>query len=253
MAAELFRLLSQAGIIVEAESEEKLDIYLRAYPACSDIFRYLSFRGAVNFSDYSSTLALDTDAQLMVEYERDVCAPEIFKHYADATLVSLPHPATHTPHNPPGRLGWLLYWPFGRLRDACLHHLPAMLKSVPSMGARHPFEAYIVSRGYDSLTSGVYHYDVERHALAFISHELKNIPPGITLIVTVVFERFQWRYRHSWNYKDLYYDLGHVNATIKLIAEELGIRLTEVAWTYAVPGSQPLFEECVMAYHIDEM
>ena len=74
---------------------------------------------------------------------------------------------------------------------------------------------------------------------------------AMKLITTVIFDRFQWRYRHAWNYKDLFYDLGHVSATLKFVAEELGVALKPVVGELSLPGTAPLFEEVIAMYRLE--
>ena len=55
----------------------------------------------------------------------------------------------------------------------------ATLRTVPSGGARHPFETYLIVRKVDALKPGVYHYLPMDHTLEFL-HEIENMDEQIS-------------------------------------------------------------------------
>jgi SagB-type dehydrogenase family enzyme len=111
----------------------------------------------------------------------------------------------------------------------------APLKTSPSGGARHPIEAYVVARRVTGLRSGLYHYDAVRHGLeALPGPRARPLPrylprqpwfadaPAVVLM-TAVFPRVQWRYRHPRAYRVVLAEAGHVCQTFCLTATWLGL------------------------------
>ena len=113
-------------------------------------------------------------------------------------------------------------------------------KTSPSGGALHPIEAYPLIRRVEGFEPGLYHYDVERHALALIepldeaaaSEYLRFATCGqahfrhaqVAFVLTARFRRNFWKY---WMQKDQYgvllLDAGHLSQTLFLVATELGL------------------------------
>jgi len=113
-------------------------------------------------------------------------------------------------------------------------------KTSPSGGALHPIEAYPLIRRVDGFEPGLYHYDVERHALELIepldegaaSEYLRFATCGqghfrhaqVAFVLTARFRRNFWKY---WAQKDQYgvllLDAGHLSQTLYLVATELGL------------------------------
>jgi hypothetical protein len=216
-------------------------------------------------ADYADPGTLAYDEELMRAYARETPPPHPCKS-APASLdrVALAHPAdgggSGRAGDALGRLGHLLFWCFGRLHSASLFGLaPVHLKAVPSKGARHPFEAYIRSGGGGSarLRPGLYHYQAEEHALALVEPDdgrpaAAADDQGPTLCVTAVFERFQWRYRHAWAYKDLFLDLGHVVGMLRVAAADLGVRVADIDYGPGLAPDLPLLiEEPVAAFALE--
>jgi putative peptide maturation dehydrogenase len=113
-------------------------------------------------------------------------------------------------------------------------------KTSPSGGALHPIEAYPLIRRVDGFEPGLYHYDVERHALALLepleeeaaTEYLRFATCGqahfshaqVAFVLTARFRRNFWKY---WRQKDQYgvllLDAGHLSQTLYLVATELGL------------------------------
>ncbi|HEV8461449.1 MAG TPA: SagB family peptide dehydrogenase, partial [Gaiellaceae bacterium] len=107
-------------------------------------------------------------------------------------------------------------------------------KTSPSGGALHPIEAYPLIRRVDGLSSGLYHYDSERHALEPIeqmtedaaTEYLRGATCGqapfqhahVAFVLTARFRRNFWKY---WAQKDQYgvllLDAGHLSQTLYLV------------------------------------
>lgn len=98
----------------------------------------------------------------------------------------------------------------------------ATLRTVPSGGARHPFETYLVVNNVDSLKKGIYRYLALSHSLILIkegdfSHETASAALNQTFLCSsaVVFlwtclpYRGEWRYLHA-AHKVMLLDAGHV-------------------------------------------
>jgi SagB-type dehydrogenase family enzyme len=110
------------------------------------------------------------------------------------------------------------------------------LKTSPSGGARHPIEVYLMALRVKGLEPGLYHYDARDHAL-------ERISPGATpqmaraycadqpyvarsaalFIMTGVFERSMWKYRHARAYRVVLLDAGHLGQTFCLTATRMGL------------------------------
>ena len=109
------------------------------------------------------------------------------------------------------------------------------IRTVPSAGARHAFETYLLVNDVEGLKPGLYRY------LA-LSHRLQQVDPdpavahricdacldqqfilrsGVTFIWTAVPYRMTWRYGER-GYRDLHLDTGHVCQNLYLAAEAVG-------------------------------
>lgn len=105
---------------------------------------------------------------------------------------------------------------------------------VPSAGSRHPLETYLLIQRVEGLSTGIYHYVAQNHALEPFSFRYEDIDvvyngvykqkQVITSAVT-----FFWVadvYRTSWRYAERAYryitlDAGHVCQNLYLCAESI--------------------------------
>ncbi|WP_143707403.1 SagB/ThcOx family dehydrogenase [Uliginosibacterium sp. TH139] len=110
-------------------------------------------------------------------------------------------------------------------------------KSIPSGGARHPTEAYLVSFEDEELAPGVYHYNVQEHCLTLINKgqyfdlcseatfdlfkKYKRKPKHL-LILTSIYERAMWRYRDSRSWRAIPMDVGHALMLFRVMSEAIG-------------------------------
>lgn len=117
-----------------------------------------------------------------------------------------------------------------------------MLRTVPSAGARHAFETYLLINRVKGLASGLYRYIASRHALlrmdfpanigAQIStaclnqHQIND--SAVTFLWVAVVERMTWRYGER-GYRYLHLDAGHVCQNLYLLAEQLGCGVCAIA------------------------
>lgn len=98
----------------------------------------------------------------------------------------------------------------------------ATLRTVPSGGARHPFETYLIINNVDSLKKGIYRYLALSHSLILIkegdfSNEAATAAleqsflstSAVVFIWTCVPYRGEWRYLDA-SHKVMLLDAGHV-------------------------------------------
>ncbi|MBG0807920.1 SagB/ThcOx family dehydrogenase [Methylosinus sp. H3A] len=141
-------------------------------------------------------------------------------------------------------------------------------KPVPSGGARHPVEVYIVVNDDDlDIERGVYHYNVQHHrldildlkrsaveqlfSLCCILPRARKALKGIGVILTCRFARSMHRYHEPRSYRVMHFDVGHILANLSIGSRLLGLRFSA---SYSLPESMveslllldPL-EESVMA------
>lgn len=112
----------------------------------------------------------------------------------------------------------------------------ATLRTVPSGGARHPFETYLVIRKVGNLKPGVYHYLPLEHALEFLQ-EVPDIEQKINESLcgqswaakaNVVFYWSVVPYRAEWRYginahRTALMDAGHMAQNLYLACTGIGL------------------------------
>lgn len=111
----------------------------------------------------------------------------------------------------------------------------ATFRTVPSAGARHPFETYLFVNRVEGLERGLYHYLALEHKLEFLgaieNQEEKvtkaycgqsffgNAP--VSFVWTVIPYRSEWRYTtHAQKYALV--DAGHLCQNLYLASESIG-------------------------------
>lgn len=116
----------------------------------------------------------------------------------------------------------------------------AVKKYVPSGGALHPIEAYLIAKRVEGLRPGLYHYHVGEHALeplpnpgaAGIADLALTAVAGqdwfatapVLVMLAARFRRNHWKYRnHAKAYRVMLLDAGHLAQTFALAAAELGL------------------------------
>ncbi len=128
-------------------------------------------------------------------------------------------------------LSLMLHFTQGASEDGGATHF----RTVPSAGALHPFETYIVVNRVDGLEKGIYRYLPLDHALV---HETCHVGGGeaiaatcrrpdlvrnsaVTFIWVAVPHRILWKFEErGWRY--LFIEAGHVCQNLYLIATALG-------------------------------
>lgn len=119
---------------------------------------------------------------------------------------------------------------------------PSTLRNVPSAGARHAFETWLLVNRVDGLAPGLCRYVAIENQLARL-----NVPGNIneqitkasmeqmhvansaaTFLWVAVVERMFWRYVER-GYRYLHLDAGHVCQNLALGAEQLGCGICPIA------------------------
>lgn len=109
----------------------------------------------------------------------------------------------------------------------------ATLRTVPSAGARHPFETYLVVHNVERLPKGLYRYLPIEHKLLLIKEkDLKEKiidacfgqrfvgECAVTFIWTAIPYRTEWRYS-ILSHKVILLDAGHVCQNLYLASEAI--------------------------------
>lgn len=110
----------------------------------------------------------------------------------------------------------------------------ATLRTVPSAGARHPFETYLLISNVEGLQRGLYRFLAIEHKLLQLNtkrdmaHKVTEACFGqefveesaATFIWTALVYRMTWRYGER-GYRYLYLDAGHICQNLYLSAESI--------------------------------
>lgn len=113
-------------------------------------------------------------------------------------------------------------------------------RTAPSAGALYPIETYVVVNNVEGLERGVYHYNIEAHALeelntgdfaeetAHAALEQKACAEAsVVLVWTAVFERSKWKYAQR-AYRYVYLDAGHIAQNLALAATGSGLASCQI-------------------------
>ena len=133
-------------------------------------------------------------------------------------------------------------WAAQGVRETGRHgDTPYVLRTVPSAGARHPFETYLVVNRVQGLAPGLYHYQSLEHRLCFLgapgdlvqrTHDgcfgqyVKN--SAVTFLWTAVPYRTEWRYG-AVSPKLIALDAGHVCQNLYLACTAVGAGACAIA------------------------
>ena len=115
-------------------------------------------------------------------------------------------------------------------------------RTVPSAGARHAFETYLLVNDVEGLEPGLYRYLALTHRLQQIdtdptlAHRLTAacfdqqflLRCGVVFLWTAVPYRMTWRYGER-GYRDLHLDAGHVCQNLYLAAESVDCGVCAIA------------------------
>ena len=112
----------------------------------------------------------------------------------------------------------------------------ATLRTVPSGGARHPFECYMALQGVEGLEDGLYHYLPMKHQIEYLGarDDLKDFisvslseqrwaaKANAVFYYSCVFYRAEWRYG-IWAHAPVLIDSGHITENLYLACESIGL------------------------------
>lgn len=119
---------------------------------------------------------------------------------------------------------------------------PATKRTVPSAGARHAFETWLLVNRVDGLEPGLYRFFAIHHLLARMpavedirqklteacGNQKHVFNSAVTFFWVAVVERMTWRYP-ARGYRYLFLDAGHVCQNLYLAAEQLGCGACAIA------------------------
>ncbi len=111
---------------------------------------------------------------------------------------------------------------------------PATFRTVPSAGARHAFETYLLVNRVESLVPGLYRYAALEHSLVEMNlspdiceqitqacgNQNQVRTSAVTFVWVAVTQRMCWRYVER-GYRYLFLDAGHVCQNLCLAAESI--------------------------------
>jgi putative peptide maturation dehydrogenase len=137
-------------------------------------------------------------------------------------------------------LAQLLYYVFG-----CHGYLEltegivGLHRTSPSGGGLHPIEVYPLLLSVEGYEPGIYHYNVERHALELLERltraDAVELADHFTcgqfyfksahalFLLTARFDRTFWKYRHERAYAVVLLDAAHLSQTFYLVCADLGL------------------------------
>lgn len=118
----------------------------------------------------------------------------------------------------------------------------SVLRTVPSAGARHPFETYLLVKNVDGIIPGLYRFIASKHSLIEINLEegiaqkIKEAcgnqdlfdPCAAVFIWAAIAERMTWRYNER-GCRYIFLDAGHICQNLYLAAESIDCGACAVA------------------------
>lgn len=119
---------------------------------------------------------------------------------------------------------------------------PVTLRTVPSAGARHAFETFLLINNVEGLQPGLYKYVALEHKLrvvnlkAGLAESIVQITgnqkfiadSAVTFIWTASIYRMKWRYGER-SYRYIHLDAGHVGQNLYLAAQTVGSGVCAIA------------------------
>ena len=187
-------------------------------------------------------------------------SPPLYKRYPERPLRPLPAPSSRLPmevgetirrrrsrrdyaDRPIGlqELSDLVYHAMGITGyTAAYGSQDYALRAAPSSGAKYPVELYLLAERVESLEPGLYHYQVDIHALAALRPGRHGVDfaqralaqefladAAVVFVLTGFFARSASRYG-SRAYRYAAMDAGHIGETLYLTATALGLSVTGV-------------------------
>ena len=119
---------------------------------------------------------------------------------------------------------------------------PVTIRTVPSAGARHPFETWLLVNRVEGLEPGLYRYFAIKHQLARVpavddirqkltdgcAHQKHVFESAVTFFWVAVVERTTWRYPLR-GLRYFFLDAGHVCQNLYLAAVQIGCGVCAIA------------------------
>jgi len=163
----------------------------------------------------------------MLDIHSLISSRESVREYADASLSR-------------AQLSWLLWCSQGVKETMGDGY--ATLRTVPSAGARHALETYLVINRIEGLVPGLYQFLPPEHAIApvlveeGVAHRFAVACLGQPMLVTAAVS-FVWTavpYRMTWRYgqrgyRYMHLDAGHACQNLYLAAEAVGCGCCAIA------------------------
>lgn len=133
-----------------------------------------------------------------------------------------------------------LLWCVQGVKEVIQNH--ATLRTVPSAGARHAFEVYILVNNVENLENGLYRFLAVKHKLIEVKQD-KNLADrisdacldqsfikssAVTIFWAAVSYRMKWRYGER-GYRYLFLDAGHSCQNLYLVAGSIGCGVCGIA------------------------
>lgn len=126
-----------------------------------------------------------------------------------------------------------LLWATQGVKNVCKNR-EWTIRTVPSAGARHPYETYLIVNLVDGLEKGIYRYLPLTHELLFVSdkpdtrdrvfsasHNEKFVADApVCFVWSCIPYRGEWRY-NSKSHKSMLLDAGHICQNLYLSAESI--------------------------------
>jgi SagB-type dehydrogenase family enzyme len=123
-----------------------------------------------------------------------------------------------------------------------IHGSQTTFRTVPSAGARHAFETYLLINDVEGFEPGLYRYLALTHRLQqvnadpTVAHRITSacfdqqfiFRSGAVFLWTTVPYRMTWRYGER-GYRDIHLDAGHVCQNLYLAAEAVGCGVCAIA------------------------
>lgn len=118
----------------------------------------------------------------------------------------------------------------------------ATIRTVPSAGARHAIETYLLVNNVEGIKPGLYTYAAGKHSLVQLDTD-GNVSEmviagclgqgfigmsAVTFIWTTVIYRMTWRYGER-GYRYIHLDAGHICQNLYLAAESIGCGACAIA------------------------
>lgn len=114
-------------------------------------------------------------------------------------------------------------------------------RTAPSAGALYPIETYVIINNIETITPGIYHYNIRDHHLERLRsgdfgeeiakaalHQQMCALASVVFIWTAIFNRSKWKYGQR-AYRYIYLDAGHIAENLALAATSLQLGCCHIA------------------------